>query len=114
MRCTKRSSATFAREACNPVWIKLWPGLTRALISPTNVGGNPHGPAVHPPPCPGENPLFVEHFSLTANHRQLTLSYQLLPLIRRIAAQNATRGMHPACPVSVMPQENGYSIRCAH
>jgi hypothetical protein len=59
---------------------------------------------------PGENPSFAEHFSPAANHRQLTLSYQLLPLIRRIAAKNPTRGPRQARPPSVLAAKSGYSI----
>ena len=43
-----------------------------------------------PPPRSAEIPLVGEQFSARANPRQLTLSYRVLPLKRRKAAQNAT------------------------
>src|ERR1051326_5441332 len=44
-----------------------------------------------PPPQSAEIPLVDEQFSAGTNHRQLTLSYQVLPLKGRKAARYATR-----------------------
>jgi len=48
--------------------------------------------AAPPPPPSAEIPLVVEQFSPWANHRQLTLSYRVLPPNRRKAAPYATHG----------------------
>jgi hypothetical protein len=45
----------------------------------------------HTPATTGKIPFIEEDFNLEVNHRQLTLSYRLLPPKRRNAAENAAR-----------------------
>jgi hypothetical protein len=51
--------------------------------------------AASPPPQSAEIPLVDEQFSAGTNHRQLTVSYQVLPPKGRKAARYATR--EPQC-----------------
>jgi hypothetical protein len=58
-------------------------------------------------------PLTCEQFNPRRNQRQLTLSYQLLPLKRRKAAQNATAD-RPSLPEKPpFATGNGNAERCA-
>lgn len=45
----------------------------------------------HTPATTGKIPFTKKDFNLAVNHRQLTLSYRLLPPKRRNAAENAAR-----------------------
>ena len=74
-RCTR--SVQPSRTRTSPLFAK-------------NVGGIVSRPSPQPPATSAEIPFVGEHFSASTNHRQLTLSYRLLPPKRRNAARNAT------------------------